>query len=152
MKSFKQLYPRVACALAGRLLRQLPHQRCPPGCAPDGCVFDLTPSRGYSCIKCLGALMVDTAKGTCACPAGRYGTTNTCVDCEKGNFCLGGDYTGPNTPPQTSCGTDMTTVGKRSPSIRSCGESLRDESSMMTNHPVGGHPHILTSPNSIPGL
>jgi hypothetical protein len=94
---------------------------CPPGCAPDGCVLDST-SGGYKCIFCLGTLLLNTAKGTCDCPAGKYGGEDTCADCLKAHYCPGGTYTGPGTPPKTSCPSNMTTTGRRSSSIRACGE------------------------------
>lgn len=106
----------------GRLLQQV-NVRCPAGCASDGCVLDST-SGGYKCHKCLNALVVDADTGTCKCPAGRYATTNNCIDCDKGYHCAGGIYTAPNVPTRVICDTDLTTIGKRSLSIKACGECL----------------------------
>ena len=112
----------AAVSVQGRLLQQV-NQRCPAGCAADGCVLDST-SGGYKCIKCQGLLTVNADDGTCGCPAGRYATLNTCVDCDKGSYCLGGTYTGENVPAPTPCpGTNqLTTIGKRSTSLKACGE------------------------------
>lgn len=83
-------------------------------------------SGGYKCTQCQGSLVVNNDDGTCGCPAGRYGTTNTCVDCEKNFYCEGGKYTGPDTPIRVNCTTDtsgdLTTIGKRATSKKSCGE------------------------------
>jgi hypothetical protein len=84
-------------------------------------VFDST-SGGYKCILCLGSLLLNTAKGTCDCPAGRFGGDGTCADCWKAHYCPGGTYTGPGTPAKTPCPASMTTTGRRSTSIRACGE------------------------------
>lgn len=109
-------------AVQGRLLQEI-NTRCPAGCASDGCVLDST-SGGYKCIKCSGTLTVNTDDGTCGCPAGRYASDNDCTDCLKGSYCLGGKYTGPGIPAMTPCpGTDqLTTIGKRSTSLKACGE------------------------------
>lgn len=112
-----------SAATPARTLKQV-NTQCPAGCATGGCVLHST-SGGYKCISCQGSLLV-TANGTCACPAGKYGTTNTCADCTKGNWCPGGTYTGPNTPVMIPCSTDtanaLTTPGRRATSIRACGE------------------------------
>lgn len=41
---------------------------------------------------------------------------------EKGWYCPGGDFSGVGSPNRTACPADMTTVGKRSQSLRACGE------------------------------
>jgi hypothetical protein len=96
--------------------------RCPAGCASDGCVLDST-SGGYKCIKCQNKLVVNSDDGTCGCPAGRYAKNeNDCEDCPKGSWCAGGTYAAVDTPAKVDCTTDLTTIGKRSISIKSCGE------------------------------
>lgn len=114
-------YTGHADAFSSPTTRQLLQQRCPAGCASDGCVLD---SGGYRCSRCEGALVFNPDSGLCACPAGRYGGDSTCIDCYKGSYCTGGTYNGPGTPPQTACGSGMTTVGRRSTSARACGASL----------------------------
>jgi hypothetical protein len=100
----------------------LQSQRCPAGCASDGCVLDST-SGGYKCTKCQNKLVVNSDDGTCGCPAGRYAPTeNDCTDCPKGSWCAGGKYEAVNNPDKSDCTTDLTTIGKRSTSIKSCGE------------------------------
>lgn len=86
--------------------------------------------------------------GNCACPAGKYaepavaGVAPKCVDCPKGSWCAGSDYflptnelnplrtqypgvTAPRAQqcPVTASG-NMTTIGRRATSIRSCGRFL----------------------------
>lgn len=100
----------------------LQNTRCPAGCdvAGGGCVADAT-SGGYRCTKCLGKLVVNDADGRCGCPAGRYAEVeNDCADCPKGSWCAGGIYSGVGAPNMTECSTDLTTVGKRATSIKSC--------------------------------
>jgi len=106
------------------------NQRCPAGCAADGCVLDST-SGGYKCTKCKNLLTVNADNGKCECPAGRYANADaenpTCLDCDKGYFCLGGEYKGASDPKREQCGdgTDLTTIGKRSTTIKACGELTR---------------------------
>lgn len=62
------------------------------------------------------------------CPAGTFAAgVNTCRDCPKGSFCLGGRYTGEdNNPPATSCsvfGAGLTTLGIRTTRKEGCGKS-----------------------------
>lgn len=112
----------AALTAQARLLQQAtPNARCPAGCADGACVLDST-SGGYKCTACKGSLVVNPDDGTCGCPAGRFGTTDTCQDCDKGSWCAGGKYDGPNTPVQNACPNSLTTVGKRSTSIKQCGE------------------------------
>lgn len=73
-------------------------------------------------MHCKGSLLVNADDGTCHCPAGRHGTTDSCEDCGKGWACPGGQYTGPGFPARTSCGPQLTTLGQRSTSIWDCGE------------------------------
>jgi hypothetical protein len=58
------------------------------------------------------------------CPRGKYANmTTTCNDCEKGFYCAGDDYDSTVMyAGRTACPTDMTTVGRRTESIRGCGE------------------------------
>jgi hypothetical protein len=113
----------ICCFSGTATLRQLQqiNTGCPAGCAADGCVPDST-SGGYRCIRCKGSLLVSADDGTCVCPRGKYAGTDTCLDCDKGSWCPGGRYTAPGVPAQTSCGPQLTTIGKRSTSIWSCGE------------------------------
>jgi len=94
---------------------------CPAGCAPSGCVYDST-SGGYKCNSCLSSLLVNTATGKCDCPPGKFGADGSCDDCWKSYYCPGGVYTGVEDPPKLACPSDMTTNGRRSTSIRACGE------------------------------
>jgi hypothetical protein len=98
---------------------------CPAGCAPNACGLAETSAASHKCSACLGNLLVDTFTGTCDCPAGAYAASDTagCVDCPKGSYCPGGTYTGPGVPPANSCPENMTTLGRRSSSIWSCGEA-----------------------------
>lgn len=112
----------AALTAQARLLQQAtPNARCPAGCADGACVLDST-SGGYKCTACKGSLVVNPDDGNCGCPAGRHGTTDTCQDCNKGSYCAGGRYTAPNLPAQTPCPNSLTTIGKRSTSIKACGE------------------------------
>ncbi len=114
------LPPADAFSSATRSLQQDgPNQRCPAGCDVGGCVLDST-SGGYKCTKCKGALVVNPDNGNCDCPAGRYASGETCVDCDKGSFCAGGTFTGTGAPTQTSCPNSLTTIGKRSTSVKAC--------------------------------
>jgi hypothetical protein len=106
--------------ISARQLQQI-NTGCPAGCAADGCVPDST-SGGYRCIRCKGSLLVSADDGTCVCPRGKYAGTDTCLDCDKGSWCAGGRYSAPGAPAQSSCGPQLTTIGKRSTSIWSCGE------------------------------
>lgn len=117
----------AACAVstlvaAGSQVEQVV-DNCPPGCASDGCTLDST-SGAYTCTKCQGSLVANPVDGRCGCLAGTYGINNSCADCDKGFFCLGGTYTAANTPAQTPCGSGLTTIGMGSTSIESCGECL----------------------------
>lgn len=67
----------------------------------------------------------------------------TCVqDCAKGEFCPGGVYTGVNTPAKTSCGSGMTTWGRRATSIRQC----VNEAGRMYSVDASGNPTATTCP------
>lgn len=61
------------------------------------------------------------------CPSGTYAAQpNSCRDCPKGSFCLGGQATGnENAPPAISCsvfGPGLTTLGSRTTRKEGCGE------------------------------
>jgi hypothetical protein len=116
---------RPAHTAARQLLQT--NTRCPAGCniAGGGCVSDAT-SGGYKCTLCLNNLVADEVDGVCKCLAGRYAlNADDCTDCSKGSWCEGGTYTAIGTPGLTNCTTDLTTIGKRSTSIKSCGEGVR---------------------------
>jgi hypothetical protein len=110
----------AAAAPAHRWLLQV-NTRCPAGCATGACVLDST-SGGYKCTKCKGQLVVQPNDGTCECPAGRYASGESCVDCDKSSYCLGGTFDGLGAPGKVGCPSDMSTIGKRSTSIKACGE------------------------------
>jgi hypothetical protein len=114
--------PADAFSSARSLQQDSPNQRCPAGCDVGGCVLDST-SGGYKCTKCSGALTVDSDTGKCGCPAGRHISNGDCVDCPKGSYCEGGLYDGGSTPSATTCpSARLTTIGKRSASLKACGE------------------------------
>lgn len=108
-------------AVHARALLLQSNPACPAGCAEQGCVPEST-SGGLRCALCLGSLLVDADTGTCACPRGKYGTTDSCASCPKGSYCEGGPYTGPGTPVPIACGAGLTTLGLRATSKRLCGE------------------------------
>lgn len=110
----------ISATMSARQLQQI-NTDCPAGCAADGCVPEST-SGGYRCIRCKGSLLASADEGTCVCPRGKYAGTDTCLDCDKGSWCAGGRYTAPGVPAQSSCGPQLTTIGKRSTSSWSCGE------------------------------
>lgn len=110
----------TADSFTSRSLQQV-NDRCPKGCDTGACVLDST-SGGYKCTKCQNALVVNPDSGVCECPAGRYADGNTCTDCMKGSYCAGGMYNAAGLPAQTTCPNSLTTIGKRSTSIKACGE------------------------------
>ena len=74
---------------------------------------------------CAGMLLLSCAPclHPTACPKGKYTTGEaTCVDCPKGSYCVGGIYSLDNPPVNVSCPENMTTLGRRAASARSCGE------------------------------
>lgn len=106
-----------------RHLTALGNAYCPEGCTDDGCVPSSTPG-GLRCNRCQNNLVVNLATGRCVCTPGSYSTPNSssCAACSKGHFCPGGDYSGQNTSsaPEVPCAANMTTLGRRSTSQRSC--------------------------------
>lgn len=75
-----------------------------------------------------------------ACPRGMYSEgKEKCLDCPKGSWCPYAIYSNANPPPVQPCPAGMTTLGRRSGSARSCGESR-----LQKPQPEGfAHRHVM---------
>lgn len=116
------LFAAAGSSQAARQLQAEASTAC-PGCTVDGCVFTST-TGGLRCNQCLNDLLVDQASGRCVCPPGSYSkpADYSCAVCSRGLWCPGGffDPTDASSAPQIPCPVNMTTLGRRSTSLRSC--------------------------------
>lgn len=85
-----------------------------------------------------------------ACPAGTYASgSNSCSNCEKGFYCPGGTFTNAGAPNRTACPADMTTLGIRSTSQRSCGRDVKPANVLLGQYCAATAPDPVTPADAV---
>lgn len=85
----------------------------------------------YACLKFslfdTSTMLYLRSAAVSACPAGKYAdpAAASCIDCSKGFWCAGEVYSSSSPPSQVPCPGNMTTIGKRTTSLRGCGAYTR---------------------------